>query len=342
MRLGLVASVRDEAPYLIEWVAHHRALGFDPILIYQNQSRDGSDDLLAALNAQGAIAYRDNSPDIAYRPARLGGQPPVIRALNRARKSDVLAECDYVLVCDVDEFLVLSCDASPAELLDRLDRPDAVSFAWRVFGDNGCDRFDPAPVTDLFALAARADNPGTARPYWQVKTLFRPDRTTLWKQHRPRFTDGPLRWLDAGGRDISAAMQAGHVLNPPALERAAMHHYHCKSRAEFHLKIMRGYGCMNPRRQLRPGLGDHTAMNANETPCPMPQALRQARADEMARLRALPGIADAEAKALARFRVLLDRADRAVRDDPGRWRAAFLADTEATRARAEAILNGES
>ena len=341
MRLGLVASVRDEAAYLIEWVAHYRALGFGPILVYQNDSRDGTDDLLAALAAQGLIDWRDNSSGRTYRRARLRDQPPVIRALNRARRSDLAASCDYVLVCDVDEFLVPYGDGDARALLGRLGHPDAVSFAWRVFGDNAQDGFAPDPVAERFALAARADDPGAARPYWQVKTLFRPGRTTLWKQHRPRFDGAPVNWRDAAGRDIAQTLRKGHVLDPPALDRAAIHHYHCKSRAEFHLKILRGYGCLTPRRRVRPGLATRSAMNANAVPCPMPDALRRARIREMARIRALPGIALAEAAALARFRVLLERADCAVRADPARWQAEFLADGDALRARAERILAGE-
>ncbi|MFV0514897.1 MAG: glycosyltransferase family 2 protein [Jhaorihella sp.] len=341
MRLGLVASVRDEAPYLVEWVAHHRALGFGPILIYQNDSRDGTGELLAAMAAQGLIGWHDNSARRTYRRARLRHQPPVIRALMRAQASGLAESCDYVLVCDVDEFLVVYGDTGAAALIERLGHPDAVSFAWRVFGDNGRDTFDPSPVAERFTRAAGADDPGVARPYWQVKTLFRPARTTLWKQHRPRFDGAPVNWRDAAGRDIADRMRQGHVLDPPALEQAAMHHYHCKSRAEFHLKIMRGYGCLTPKRRVRPGLGTRTAMNANAVPCPMPDALRKARIREMARIRALPGIARAEAAALARFGVLLERADRAVRADPARWQAGFLADSDTMRDRAERILAGE-
>ena len=32
----LVSTVKDEAPYLWEWVAYHRMIGFNDILIFQN------------------------------------------------------------------------------------------------------------------------------------------------------------------------------------------------------------------------------------------------------------------------------------------------------------------
>ena len=39
MKLGttsLVATVKNEGPYLWEWVAHHNSIGFDNIVIFQN------------------------------------------------------------------------------------------------------------------------------------------------------------------------------------------------------------------------------------------------------------------------------------------------------------------
>ena len=39
MKLGttsLVAPVKNEAPYLWDWVAHHTSIGFDNIVIFQN------------------------------------------------------------------------------------------------------------------------------------------------------------------------------------------------------------------------------------------------------------------------------------------------------------------
>ena len=39
MKLGtttLVATVKNEGPYLWGWVAHHKSIGFDNMVIFQN------------------------------------------------------------------------------------------------------------------------------------------------------------------------------------------------------------------------------------------------------------------------------------------------------------------
>ena len=41
MQFTLVTTVRNEGPYLWEWVAHHRMIGFDIMIVFQKFSYDG-------------------------------------------------------------------------------------------------------------------------------------------------------------------------------------------------------------------------------------------------------------------------------------------------------------
>jgi len=52
------AIVKDERPYMLEWVAWYRLLGFDRILIYSNDCSDGTDRLLDAMQAEGLVEHR--------------------------------------------------------------------------------------------------------------------------------------------------------------------------------------------------------------------------------------------------------------------------------------------
>lgn len=45
-----VACMRDEALFVVEWVAHHLAAGFDRIIVYTNDCSDGTDKLLEAMS----------------------------------------------------------------------------------------------------------------------------------------------------------------------------------------------------------------------------------------------------------------------------------------------------
>ena len=59
-RHTLISSVKDEGPFLLEWVAHHLVLGFDRILIASNDCSDGTDRLLAALDGAGYVRHVPN------------------------------------------------------------------------------------------------------------------------------------------------------------------------------------------------------------------------------------------------------------------------------------------
>ena len=66
----VVASCRDEGPYLLEWIAHHRAVGFDHIFLYTNDIQDGSDALLQALARAGEITWINQTGPAPLPPHR--------------------------------------------------------------------------------------------------------------------------------------------------------------------------------------------------------------------------------------------------------------------------------
>ena len=58
MSYTLVATAKNEGPYLLEWVAYHRMIGFDNILIFQNDSDDYTHETLRILDSLGVVQYR--------------------------------------------------------------------------------------------------------------------------------------------------------------------------------------------------------------------------------------------------------------------------------------------
>ncbi len=51
--------MRNEGPYILEWLAHHRAIGVRDALIYSNDCDDGSDALLDLLAGAGMATARE-------------------------------------------------------------------------------------------------------------------------------------------------------------------------------------------------------------------------------------------------------------------------------------------
>jgi hypothetical protein len=55
--ITLVATMRNEGPFLLEWVAYHRLIGFNDVLICTNDCVDGSPELLDALQNHGLLRH---------------------------------------------------------------------------------------------------------------------------------------------------------------------------------------------------------------------------------------------------------------------------------------------
>ena len=51
----VISTMKDEAPYVTEWLAFHRAIGFTDFLIYTNDCGDGTDLLLDRLQHLGLV-----------------------------------------------------------------------------------------------------------------------------------------------------------------------------------------------------------------------------------------------------------------------------------------------
>ena len=81
----------------MEWVAHHLAVGFTDLVVYTNDCSDGTDTMLIRLEELGLAHHRRNVIPEGLRP-----QPS---ALNHAQEEPVVAQSDWVMVFDADEFV---------------------------------------------------------------------------------------------------------------------------------------------------------------------------------------------------------------------------------------------
>src|SRR4029077_12214959 len=67
---AVVTSIRNEGPWILEWIAFYRALKFDSIIIFHNDNDDGSDELLSLLNSAGVIHLIRNNVSRTISPQK--------------------------------------------------------------------------------------------------------------------------------------------------------------------------------------------------------------------------------------------------------------------------------
>lgn len=223
---------------MLEWLAHHRALGVTDFLLFTNECSDGTDTMLKALAPAGVVHVPNVPPT---------GKSIQWNALRDAWAHPLRKDADWILCIDSDEFINLRAPLRDLPgLISAADGADAVILPWRLFGHSGKAYLTDTLTTEEFTRAAPlgCDYPVVGR---QFKTLFRAKGP--FRQigvHRPRLKrDATARWVDGSGQPMPRGFAgAEHRITlfglPAACDLVQLNHYSLRSAASFMLKRLRG------------------------------------------------------------------------------------------------------
>ncbi|KIN70655.1 Glycosyl transferase, group 2 family protein [Sulfitobacter noctilucae] len=233
----VVSTMKNEGPYIIDWVSHYKTLGFDNILVCTNDCTDTTVEILLRLQEMGLVTQHST----IVRGAGIHRS-----ALRQAsRRYDIVLDAKWVFVCDVDEYLNIHMgDGSVQALVDGSGgNTDVISIPWRIFGPNDVESFEDTPVTQQFL---KGEHPWdeTERPTTGkfVKSIYtNQHKFQRMGLHAPVVLDehmaGTKRVLP-GGADY--VVNGKRTDNPPLFEHAQVNHYALRSKDSFLIKRARG------------------------------------------------------------------------------------------------------
>lgn len=241
MRITAVTCMKNEGAFLLEWLTHHKAVGFTDFVILSNDCDDGTDAMLDRLEALGVVHHIRNTGPFDQSGVQWTG-------FKIADKHPVVQNADWLMTLDVDEFVnIHTGDHTFGALFEALPEADAITLTWRLFGNNGTVEFHDRPITEQFTHAA----PEILRWPWRAflfKTLYRNCRA--YKKlgvHRPRApVDGradATRWYDSQGRALPAHFRRRQIFSPfgrPLYGLAQLNHYPLGAMESFIVKCDRG------------------------------------------------------------------------------------------------------
>ncbi len=149
-----MVRVKDEARFLPEWLAHHTTMGFEHVVIYDNNSTDDLAGAVAPFVERGLVTVVP-WPTV---PASPGAHLDFLRRFGPT--------CDWTAFFDADEFLV---ERRPGDLARTLAaaRGPAVAVNWRYYGGAGHETVPRGLLTGRFDRAAPVLN-------HHVKVIARP------------------------------------------------------------------------------------------------------------------------------------------------------------------------
>ena len=300
MRILCVTTVKNEAPFLLEWIAHHRGAGITDFLIYSNDCTDGTDAMLQTLDQAGVVTHVPQTVEAK--------KSPQWQALRAAWKHPLRKACDWALVSDVDEFInIHTGNHTFADLITALPQnAEAITLPWRLFGNNGIPFFQDTPVTEQLTHSAPVECPYPIAATL-FKSLVRTDgRFNQFGVHRPGQKNpekhGVPIWVNGDGIALPAIFSTNDkrlsMLGlPNGRTLVECNHYSLKSAESFLIKRDRG---LPNRSQKSLDLTYWVERNFNTVPNTSIAAMSPATAKARAKLSTIPDI-DAQHTAAVRW-----------------------------------------
>lgn len=233
----VVSTMKNEGPYIIDWVAHYKTLGFDHILVCTNDCTDPTVEILLRLQEMGLVTQHNTIV------RRAGIHRSALR--QASRRYDIVMDAKWVFVCDVDEYLNIHMDDGSVQALvnGSGENADVISVPWRVFGPDGIEKFADKPVSQQFKMGEfewdAKERPQTGK---FVKSIYtNQHKFQRMGLHAPVSLDAhvndTLRVLPGGAEYI---VNGERTDNPPLFTHAQVNHYALRSMDSFLVKRARG------------------------------------------------------------------------------------------------------
>jgi FkbM family methyltransferase len=239
-RVLVPTCMKDEGPFILEWIAWHRAIGVTDFVVYTNHCSDGTDRILDRLDAMGIVTHLEN-PAIAAGSTRY--QP---EALEHVTTLPVFEEADFVISMDVDEFINVRVGKGRLrDLFIAAGQFDVLSMFEMNHGANGKQQYERGWVKDLFPKH-QSDRPGKRKAIRGVKSIVhRGPAIGQIRNHRPDLAL-PLEeavWLDGSGRPLTTLAEDRELNGADCrggYNLVSLDHYPLRSLASYLVKMFRG------------------------------------------------------------------------------------------------------
>jgi hypothetical protein len=265
-RHTLVAMIRvkDEARFLPEWLAHHIGLGVEHVVVYDNNSSDGTADVIEPFVAAGLVTYVP-WPTVPASPSS---------------HLDFVARfgptCEWAAFFDTDEFLVETTPGALAAALAGAGTAPAIAVNWRFYGSAGHETIPTGLVTERFDRANALHN-------HHVKVIARPAQFAGYRNsHNFWYRRGRLARTPDGRRVF------GTFVTPSEPLTLVLNHYVYRSREDYERKSSPRHGFVDASGALeqrrRASLADSEFPRHNDVVAPVPEVTRQATTELLRRL----------------------------------------------------------
>lgn len=233
-KIAICAVFKDENIYVKEWIDYHLAIGFDYILMYDNESKIPLSVTAKDYIEQGKVGVRESKGQKQNRQAK---------CCNLSLEE--LRDYAWVAHIDIDEFIVLlEKSQNIKDYLQEYINCSSIGLNWLLFGSNGHIKTQASVINSYTqSLPSHSANK-------HIKSIYQPKY--ILRSGAPHYViPKGNSILVAEGKQVNVKLKPcdGPFCQPPVLDyKMRINHYVTRSRQDFELKQKRGSGNMKNRK----------------------------------------------------------------------------------------------
>ena len=253
MRITAITPMKNEGPFMLEWLVYHRLIGFNDFIVFTNDCTDGTEMMAERLDEMGLIRHLPN-PSIFNRGK--GGHHwaamRYVNAMQRPRRSDWHANFD------IDEFWCIHVgDGTLEALFNAMPEAEVISACQFDFGTNGIDRFDPDKLQmEQFTQSIYRTNRelGVDRRRGLKSLVHRDTPIKAVGNHIPVIEpETEVRHYNGNGvrvpNDLLQTGEKSFTQSTMGLDMVQLNHYALRAADNFFVKVDRGNANHHVERQ---------------------------------------------------------------------------------------------
>lgn len=230
-RVAICAIFKDEGPYILEWIAHHRLIGITDFYIADNISADGSSELLELLHSEREITRISWPTEPGIKP-----QLPAYQHMAELAKNDNI---DWALFIDADEFVILEEDVKDIQsaiikITAGNDSISGIAINWATYGSSHLIINPDYSILDNFEFRFKKDS--NINKHYKSLIKIADFLSSGSTPHEFKIKD-TKKYVDTAGVELPQPLSGMSTCVTWGCMK--IHHYMIKSKIEYVTKKMK-------------------------------------------------------------------------------------------------------
>lgn len=244
MRITSFTPMKDEGPFILEWVAYHRLIGFNDIHVFSNDCADGTDLILERLDEMGLLRHLTN-PSVYQQSNNHHWE--AVRYMNSQAR---LKRSDWVVSLDVDEFICVKAGTGTlVDLFEATNGANVIAVNQQNFGCGGVHRYQRELQMKQFLFGWKQSGAYNVKLAKRgVKTLTHASaEARYFGNHSPLLSPkkaATARFVNGSGTPLPGERlkrEVKSLVEPDfGFDLVQLNHYVLRSMEDFILKSARG------------------------------------------------------------------------------------------------------